>query len=151
MFACAAAEAGRPDLFQSEVESAAGLSAGSGGHFFEIYNAETGVSDGGWQSGFHWQSQPDQTWSATAYLRMLYSGLFGLRFTPSALSFAPTLPAAWGPVTLSGLHYRAAVLSVTLNGSGTHIARFLYDGQPLAHPIIPATATGSHTVAITLE
>ena len=151
MFACAAAKAGRTDVFGSEVENAANLSAGSGHHFYEIYNAKTGVPDGGWQSGFHWQSQPDQTWSATAYLRMIDTGLFGMRFTPSALTFSPTLPAAWGPVTLSGLHYRAAVLSVTLNGSGARITRFLYDGKPLAHPVVPATATGFHTVAITLK
>ncbi len=151
MFACAAAEAGRVDLFQSEAENAAALSAGSGHRFFEIYNGQTGVPDGGWQNGRHWDSQPDQTWSATAYLRMIYSGLFGMHFTPSALTFAPTLPAAWGPVKLTGLHYRAAVLSVTLRGSGTRITRFLYDGKPQAQPAIPATATGSHTVVMILD
>ena len=150
MFACAAAQAGRTDLFQAEVENAASLSAGSGHRFYEIYNSQTGQPDGGWQSGWHWPSQPDQTWSATAYLRMIYSGLFGMRFTPSALSFTPTLPAAWGSVTLTNLHYRAAILSVTLKGHGTHITRFLYDGKPQAKPIVPATAAGSHSVVMTL-
>ena len=89
MFASAAAQAGRTDLFQSEAENAALLAVGSGNHFFEIYNRLTGVPDGGWQNGGHWGSAPDQTWSATAYLRMMYSGLFGMRFTPSALTFAP--------------------------------------------------------------
>ncbi len=151
MFACAAASAGRTDLFQSEAENAAELSAGSDHRFYEIYNPQTGVPDGGWQSGRHWDSQPDQTWSATAYLRMINTGLFGMRFTPSALSFAPTLPAQWGPVTLSGLHYRAAVLSITLKGSGTHIARVLYDGKPAASPVVAASAVGSHALVITLR
>ena len=82
---------------------------------------------------------------------MLYSGLFGMTFTPDALLFAPTLPPAWGPVTLTGIHYRASVLSIALTGHGTHIARFVYDGKRLPRPAVPATATGSHTVAITLN
>lgn len=151
MFACAAAQAGRSDLFQSEAENAARLSAGSGSHFFEIYNGQTGAPDGGWQTGSHWPSQPDQTWSATAYLRMMYSGLFGMRFAPSALSFSPTLPAAWGPVTLTGLHYRAAVLSITLKGSGSRIARFVCDGKAQAQPILPASLTGAHQIVIVLD
>ena len=151
MFACAAAQAGRTDLFQDEAENAALLAAGSGQRFFEIYNGQTGVPDGGWQIGSHWPSQPDQTWSATAYLRMLYSGLFGMKFGPKSLAFAPTLPAAWGPVTLSGVHYRAAVLSVALKGSGDQIARVLYDGRPLASPVVPANAVGVHALVIMLK
>ena len=151
MFACAAAKAGRTDLFQSETEDAAALAAGSGHRFFEIYNAQTGVPDGGWQSGHQWDSQPDQTWSATAYLRMIHSGLFGLTFTPNALSFAPTLPAGWGPVTLSGVRYRKAVLSIVLQGRGSHIAKFLYDGKPLAEPAVPSQAAGTHVIVIMLR
>ena len=150
MFACAAAQAGRVDLYRDEVENAALLASGSGHRFFEIYNGETGVPDGGWQNDRHWDSQPDQTWSATAYLRMIDSGLFGMKFTPTSLLFSPTLPAQWGPVTLAGVHYRAAVLTIALTGSGDHIARFLYDGKPQAQPAVPANAIGSHTVAITL-
>ena len=151
MFACAAAQSCRIDLFQDETENAALLSAGSGHRFFEIYNGQTGIPDGGWQSGWHWPSQPDQTWSATAYLRMIYSGLFGMKFSPKSLTFSPTLPAPWGPVTLTGLHYRAAVLSVALRGRGNRIARVLYDGRPLASPVIHASAMGSHILVITLK
>ena len=150
MFACAAAQAGRADLFQSEAENLAGLEASSDHHSFEIYNATTGVPDGGWQNGGHWPSQPDQTWSATAYLRMLYSGLFGLTFTPNALTLSPTLPASWGPVTLTNLFYRKATLTIALTGSGSRIKRVLYDGKPVARPVIPATATGPHRLEITL-
>ena len=149
MFACAAAQAGRADLFQSETDTLARLAAGSGGHFFEIYNALTGVPDGGWQNGGHWPSQPDQTWSATAYLRMIYSGLFGMTFTPDALTLSPTLPAAWGPVTLTNVAYRKATLTIALAGGGHQVKRVLYDGKPLARPIIAATATGPHRLEIT--
>ena len=150
IFASAAVKSGRTDLFQSETDNLARLAAGSGGHFFEIYNALTGVPDGGWQNGGHWPSQPDQTWSATAYLRMIYAGLFGMTFTPDALTLSPTLPASWGPVTLANVAYRKAVLTISLTGSGHRVKRVLYDGKPLARPVIPGTATGPHRVEIML-
>jgi glycogen debranching enzyme len=151
MFACAAVQAGRTDLFQDEAENAALLAAASDHRFFEIYNGQTGIPDGGWQTGGHWPSQPDQTWSATAYLRMIYSGLFGMKFEPNSLLFSPTLPAEWGSVELTGVHYRAAVLAIALTGSGHHIARFLYDGKPLAQPAVPSNAVGPHAIVITLK
>jgi hypothetical protein len=151
MFACAAAQSGRTDLYRDEVENAALLEAGSGNHFFEIYNGITGVPDGGWQTGGQWPSQPDQTWSATAYLRMIYSGLFGMTFTPKSLTFSPTLPAQWGAVKLSGVHYREAVLDIALTGSGRRVTKFFYDGASVSSPAVPASAKGFHTVAITLS
>lgn len=64
----------------------------SSGHFYEIYDARTGVLDGGWQAGRHWDSEPDQTWSATAYLAMIYRGLF-----TGVYSADITLRGAWRP------------------------------------------------------
>ncbi|MEO7718356.1 MAG: glycosyl hydrolase family 65 protein [Capsulimonas sp.] len=151
MFACAAAKSGRTDIYRDEVENAALLAAASDHRFFEIYNGITGVPDGGWQTGGHWPSQPDQTWSATAYLRMIYSGLFGMTFEPNSLTFSPTLPTQWGSVKLTGLHYRAAVLDISLNGGGRRIARFVYDGKPLIKAVVPAGATGRHEIVITMK
>ena len=48
--------------------------------------------------GSHWESQPDQTWSATAYLRMVFTDLFGMRFGADGIAFAPSLPRGWGIV-----------------------------------------------------
>ena len=42
-----------------------------------------------WQQGEHWGSVYDQTWSATGYLRMIFTDLFGMRFTPEGLTFGP--------------------------------------------------------------
>ncbi len=41
---------------------------------------------------------------------MIYSSLFGMKFSSKSLNFSPTLPVPWEAVTLPGLHYRAAVL-----------------------------------------
>lgn len=148
MFGHAAAVGGRVDLFARALTDLASLAAGSGNSFYELYNSVTGAVDGGWQVGRHWTSQPNQTWSATGYLRMIYYGLFGLRFTPDRLTFAPTLPPGWGPVSLYGLPYRDMTLDIELSGAGNRIRSSTVNGA--AGRVIPADATGVHTVRINL-
>ncbi|SFW79426.1 MGH1-like glycoside hydrolase domain-containing protein [Amycolatopsis australiensis] len=154
LWAKALAGQGEQSAFASEVARLAKL-AGNNSGFWEIYNGTTGVVDGGWQRlgdtvKFHWGSEPDQTWSATAFLDMIHSGLFGLTFTGRGLAFAPDLPAGWGDVTLRNLRYRAANLTIALHGAGTRIASFTVDGRPAPGNAVPATLSGDHTVAITL-
>ena len=57
--------------------------------FYEIYNEDTGKVDGGWQQGGQWNSVYDQTWSATGYINMVFSGLLGMSFSTSGVTFAP--------------------------------------------------------------
>lgn len=151
MFGHAAAVGGRTDLFARAVTDLANIVGGSDDNFYELYNSLTGAVDGGWQTGrdSQWTSQPDQAWSASGYLRMIYSGLFGLTFTPDRLSIAPTLPPAWGDVGLHGLPYRDAILDIDLTGAGNRVRSCTLDGRP-SHPAIPATITGHHTVRIVL-
>lgn len=155
-WADAAATAGDIARFESEVRSLAGLASASG-QFAEIYHARTGAVDGGWQTvsgGFpasRWTSEPDQTWSATAYLRMIHSGLFGMKLTTDGITFAPTLPPAFGDATLSGLGYRGASLTIALHGAGNVISSFTIDGAPAEPAAIPASLTGAHAVDITLD
>jgi glycogen debranching enzyme len=148
MYGHAAAVGGRVDLFDRAVTDLANLAAGSGNSFFELYNSITGAVDGGWQVGRHWDSRPNQTWSATGYLRMIYYGLFGLTFTPDGLTFAPTLPAGWGPVSLYGLPYRDMTIDIELSGAGNRIRSGTVNGN--AGRVIPANATGTRTVRINL-
>lgn len=155
-WADAAAVAGDVARFESEVRSLARLATASG-QFAEIYHARTGAVDGGWQTtsgGFPaspWPSEPDQTWSATAYLRMIHAGLFGLRLTTEGIVLAPTLPAGFGDATLSGLAYRGASLTIALHGAGNLIGAFSIDGAPAEPASIPASLTGTHTIDITLR
>lgn len=155
MFGHAAAAGGRADLFGRAVTGLATVVGQSQSHFYEIYNPVTGVPDGGWQPGAgssaitQWTSQPDQTWSATGYLRMIYRALFGLTYTAQGLEFAPCLPPGWGSVSLTGLPYRDAILDVSLTGSGTKITSLKLDGH--GHPpLVPSTLSGAHTVEIDL-
>ncbi|MFC9330292.1 ricin-type beta-trefoil lectin domain protein [Kitasatospora sp. NPDC057015] len=148
-WADAAARTGNQARFANEVRTLAGLAV-AGNQFAEIYNAQTGAVDGGWQTGGHWGAAPDQTWSATAYLRMIDNGLFGMTLTPGGITFQPTLPAGWGDATLSGVPYRAAKLTISLHGSGNTVAAFKLDGATTAGNSVPASLTGTHTVDITL-
>ena len=154
LWAKALAGQGDQNAFASETARLAKLADGNSG-FWEIYNGHTGVVDGGYQRlgdtvKFHWGSEPDQTWSATAFLDMIHTGLFGLTFTDRGLTFAPGLPAGWGDVTLRNLSYRAANLTISLRGAGTRVSSFTIDGKPAPGNAVPATLSGSHTVAITL-
>jgi Ricin-type beta-trefoil lectin domain/Bacterial alpha-L-rhamnosidase 6 hairpin glycosidase domain len=149
-WADAAAQSGDQTRFASEVESLASL-ADNANEFWEAYNAQTGVPDGGWQTGSHWSPAPDQTWSATAYLRMIYDDTFGMDFTTNGVTFQPTLPAGWGDVTLTGVQYRGATLNIALHGSGNVISAFKLDGTTTTNTTIPTTLTGTHSVDITLS
>ncbi len=146
----AAARTGNQARFATEVTTLAALANTSGG-FYEIYNFLSGAPDGGWQTGGHWGPVRDQTWSATAYLRMVYDGLFGMNLTPDGITWTPTLPWGWGDVTLSGLRYRAANLDVTLRGSGNVISSFKVDGVAQSDHFLPATLSGSHSLEITMS
>ncbi|MFC8733118.1 hypothetical protein ACFT5B_11725 [Luteimicrobium sp. NPDC057192] len=150
----AAAQAGDQTAFATNLARLAHQADANSG-FWEIYNGTTGVVDGGYQRlgddlKFHWGSEPDQTWSATAYLRQLYDGVFGIGYTEDGLELTPTLPTGWGDTTLSGLRYRDADLTIRLHGAGDRVASFRLDGRPRKDAEIPATLTGRHTVDVTL-
>lgn len=154
LWAKALAGQGNQSAFAAETARLAKLADDNSG-FWEIYNGNTGVVDGGYQRlgdtvKFHWGSEPDQTWSATAFLDMIHTGLFGLTFTDRGLTFAPDLPAGWGDVTLRNLSYRNANLTIALRGAGTQVGSFTIDGRPAPGNTVPATLSGSHTIAITL-
>jgi glycogen debranching enzyme len=146
----AAARAGDVKGFARAMSGVAELALGSGGDFYEIYNGMTGRPDGGWQVGTHWKSQPDQTWSATAYLRMVFTDLFGMRFRPGGVAFAPTLPRGWGAVRLTGVKYRGAVLTIRLRGAGDRVKNFRLDGKKMPKAWFPAGLTGRHVVEMEL-
>ncbi|MEW1686302.1 glycosyl hydrolase family 65 protein [Streptomyces sp. NPDC091265] len=147
MWGHAAAVGGRSDLLAQAVTDIAGLEHRDG-HFWEIHNARTGAVDGGWQTGQQWGSEPDQTWSATGYLRLIHRGVFGIGHERDRLRFTPRLPPSWGPVTLRDLPYREATLDITLTGAGHRVVSSTVDGHRSA--TVPADLTGRHRVRIEL-
>ncbi|WP_123580331.1 MGH1-like glycoside hydrolase domain-containing protein [Abditibacterium utsteinense] len=151
MWACAAAQAGDIATFRDEVENLALLSQQSDNHFYEIYNSLSGKPDGGWQGGGQWGPLTDQTWSATAYLRMMYQGLFGMEFQPNGIYFAPKLPSQWSGVKIQGMRYRSMILDIDLQGEGTRVAHVAIDGKVSPRAFIPATLSGQHRITISMK
>ncbi len=149
-WADAAAQSGDQVRFASSMQTLAGLANSSGG-FYEVYNAQTGAVDGGWQTGGHWGGLADQTWSASAYLRMAYDDLFGMKFGTGGITFQPTLPSGWGDATLTGVQYRGATLNIALHGAGNVVSSFTLDGAATSAHTVAASLTGTHTVDITLS
>lgn len=149
-WATALARTGNLVPFQMEVEALAGMVRNSGWNFREIYHPATGQPDGGWQCGIHWGSCSHQTWSATAFIRMIHYGLLGMTFEPDGIRFSPALPGGWGPVELAGIPYRAMELQVRLAGQGRRIVKAVLDSAPDGPPFVPAGLTGPHRMVITL-
>ncbi|GAB3906685.1 hypothetical protein GCM10028826_10620 [Mucilaginibacter boryungensis] len=125
-------------------------------NFREIYNADSGIPDGGWQrrktpADIHWQSFKNQTWSATAYLRMVFNGLLGAKFDPDGLRFAPYLPGDIHYLTIKGIPYRKAIVNITVKGSGSHISSFEINGKQRKELLISAAATGAQHITVHLN
>ena len=127
-FIQAAAKAGAADIVGQELVSQAELALKNDG-FWEIYNPETGLPDGGWQIGQHWNSVENQTWSATGFLGGLVFGVFGIRLTEEGIAFQPCLPEKVGPVQLKGIRFRNLILDICLKGEGAKIASIQINGE----------------------
>lgn len=144
----------RPDLFEREFKQFTDT-LNRHGQCAEIVHPETGEVYGGLQEngsgpdGLQWASCMRQTWSASAYLRMVLTGLLGLRFSTAGLTFAPHLPAGLQRVHLSGLSYRGSSLEITVLGQGSRITAFQLDGEQV-EPALRASLTGQHTIEVWL-
>ncbi len=80
---------------------------------------------------------------------MVHLGLFGLRYGPDGLRFAPCVPARLAGAALRGYPYRAAVLDLTVTGSGTRVVSNTLDGERLGPDAsLPGTLVGRHDVLL---
>jgi glycogen debranching enzyme len=152
----AAARLGRPDRLAFELEQLA-EHACRDSQFVEIYHPLTGAPYGGIQEGgggpdgMQWKSCARQTWSATAFLRLILMGLIGMRFDgPAGIHFAPFLPEGIEGLSLRHLLYRQAILHIILEGPGSRIREFQLNGQP-AEPFLPAQVPGENAIHIFME
>jgi Glycogen debranching enzyme len=144
----------RTDLFEREFMT---LTAhiNRDGQCAEIYHPETGQIYGGLQeagqgpNGMDWTSCARQSWTASAYLRMLLNGLFGLRFSAEGITFQPYLPVDMNHVHISGLSYHACTLDLTVEGSGGQITEFQRNGIS-TEPFLPVNLQGEQRIQITM-
>ncbi len=150
-FAEAALKAGHKDKFIFELRNLADLAVNkSGGYFFEIYNPETGMPDGGWQKGGNLNSSKGQTWCATGYLSLIYRGVFGLEYTEDGLVVAPDkeLMKSAGVSSLKGLRYRGATVDISLGHSVFRKGVYVDGRRAGKRALIASESTGTIDVVI---
>ncbi|MCK4578911.1 MAG: glycogen debranching protein, partial [Candidatus Marinimicrobia bacterium] len=90
-----------------------------------------------------------QLWSVAGNLAVVYRVLFGMSFTPDALTLAPVIPMGYdGIYTLSNFRYRDAILTIKIEGFSTEIASITLDGESISSPLIPSNLKGNHHIEI---
>ena len=149
----AAARAGKPEIFGHELFNLA-AHAVRDKQFAEIYHPITGEIYGGLQENggkiVLWNATSRQTWSATAYIRMVFMGLAGMRFDSDGLRFQPCMPKGVGHVRLSNIRYRKMALDITVEGNGAKIKQCRVDGKETKDGFLPVDGEGRKVVAITV-
>jgi hypothetical protein len=116
-----------------------------------LTNKENYVAENGDFAGTQINSS-NMLWSLSGSLSLVYKVLFGMQWEADRLVFRPFVPQAFqGKRTLTGFHYRKAVLDVEMAGFGNEIASITLDGQPLPDAAVPASLTGRHAVRIQLK
>lgn len=94
------------------------------GQFYEIYHPDTGMEYGGLQEStsvddiFLWGSCQHQTWSATAYLSLVYYHILGADIRNGQVTFTPYLPAGVNEATVSGFKVGKVTFDVVITRGG---------------------------------
>lgn len=115
-----------------------------------LTNKENMVADNGDYIGTQVNSDR-QLWSVAGNLAMIYKVIFGMRFHPDSLQFAPFVPESYkGENVLTNFKYRQSLLDIHLAGYGNVIQSFSLDGKELKKAAIPGNITGNHTIKIVL-
>ncbi len=136
LFIRAAAQAGETELAGDEWEKLTALFLGSGLRFFEIYD-RAGQVEGGWQSGDHYDSCRDQTWSASLCIGAVLYGFLGLRVSVEGTSFHPAIPRSLEGLGIEGLLVRDSRITLTTEGAGNQIESMQVNGQAVSRLCLP--------------
>jgi glycogen debranching enzyme len=150
----AALRNGRADLFETEFTILT-ENINRSGQSAEIYHPDTGDVYGGLQEsgsgpdGMDWASCTRQSWTASAYLRLLLNGLFGLEFSTDGITVSPHLPAGVDHAQISGISYKGCSLDLTVEGRGGRVIEFRRNGNQTP-PFLPADLRGEQHIQIQL-
>ena len=150
----AALSQGRADLFAREFSTLT-ENINRSGQCAEIYHPDTGEVYGGLQEngsgphGMDWISCTRQSWTASAYVRMLLGGLFGLRFSAEGINFSPYLAASVDGAEIRGIRYRNCEMNLSVEGRGGRIVEFQRNGAQTS-PFIAADSHGEQRIRILL-
>ena len=153
MWTDAAAKNHKVDIFSHELLTLANHAVRDM-QFSEIYHPVTGERYGGMQASGKeitlWESTRRQTWAATAYMRMIFSGVFGIGLNEHGIWFSPCVPAKLNDIRLTGLKYQNMLLNISIRGNGTKIESFRVNGLESETPFISKENRGVQTIEIIL-
>ncbi len=91
-------------------------------------------------------------WSMAGNLAMVHRVFMGMNFQADGIMFQPAIPGTYpGTKTLSNFKYRNALLTISVQGTGNQIKSIQLDGKPLENAFLPASVTGTHTIAIVMQ
>lgn len=153
----AAVKANKQDVFFRELSSVA-KNVCRDKQFGEYYSPFTGKIEFGHQEGWYmypryeiheWEPASRQTWSATAYIRMILYGLLGMEFNVNEINFKPNLPENMNNVSFKNLRYRNMILNLTIKGNGRNIKSYTINGLESKNIVLKAANKG--IVNITIE
>jgi glycogen debranching enzyme len=150
----ACARFGRRSAFEHELFNLA-RHAVRDHQFAEIYHPLTGEIYGGLQEAGSrgivlWRATSRQTWAATAFLRMVFFGVAGMRVAPEGIRFAPCLPAKLTRLELGPLRYRRMRLRVIITTDASASAGPTINGQPATDFLLDKDREGEVRIRIRL-
>lgn len=153
-WAQAAACYGKTEIFSHELFQLAKYACRDS-QFTEIYHPITGDIYGGVQESdgqgiIEWVSCQGQTWSATAFLRMLLFGLLGMKCTPEGVAFNPCVPDRIDCIELSNLQYHGMLLNIAVKGHGTTVEQCLINHKPAEAAFVRHSFNGDMMVELSL-
>ncbi len=124
-------------------------------HFAEIYHPDDGRVYGGLQETRAnriepWESAKRQTWCATGFVRMVFSGIVGMRPQPDGIRFAPMMIPGMECLQLDYLGYRAMEVGIRIEGTGSRIVEFTVNGEPRNDFFLSAKHPGRQDISITV-
>lgn len=141
---------GRTDLFERELTTLA-AQAVKYGQFNEIYHPDTGVPYGGEQENYKGESCKRQSWCASAFVRMVLTGVVGMELTLDGMKLNPSLPTGCNGVVLQNIHYRDALLNIDVHGRGSSIKACLINGVPVDNRKIPISLSGVQNIILEMK
>lgn len=115
------------------------------GQFYEIYHSITGEIYGGLQertSGVDangqkangivlWKSMRRQSWSASAYLSLVYYGILGLEYSDEGLKIKPYLPSFCNEITVKDIPYKSGKITITVKRDNKYPEEILLSDENL--------------------
>lgn len=153
-WADAAMKYGKEEVFLHEFE-ALSRHALRDFQFVEIYHPIQETPYGGLQEphleeGLEWFCAERQTWSATAYLRMIFKNIIGMEFSEKGIHFKPYLPDSINEISLLGLNYRDLVIDLHITRSEIQKKSISINGEIVDQAFISSHSKGKILLEMTI-